>query len=212
VYYAKNINFGEITTFDIYKNGDKLGELKMQIIGRHNIENFVGAFALLYENEILNFAEIASGISSFKEVTRRLDVINTNQKIKIYEGFGSSYEKCRAAIEAIKDHFPQNKLKVIFEPYSFSWRRRVYLSYYENMFDGADLVYICDVKKDDPNDHDTLLFSEILSESQKNINAKELLSAEQVKDEAEPGDIFLLLTSGSLQGMLEKIKTEIDTL
>jgi UDP-N-acetylmuramate: L-alanyl-gamma-D-glutamyl-meso-diaminopimelate ligase len=40
------------------------------------------------------------------------------------EGFGSSYEKARSAIAAMKQHFPDRRLIVVFEPHTFSWRNR----------------------------------------------------------------------------------------
>lgn len=209
-YHAKNINFDEITTFDIYKNNDKLGEMKMRVIGRHNIENFVGAFAMLYENNILTFVEIADGVSKFVEIDRRLNIINKNPKIKIYEGFGSSYEKCKSAIEAIRDHFPDNRLQIIFEPHTFSWREKSYIGYYKDLFDGADIVYMCDPKKDTPDNDKNLLFSDILKEVQKHHRAEKLEDIQSVAKDAKDGDIFLILTSGSIDGRMPEIVREID--
>ena len=58
------------------------------------------------------------------------------------EGFGSSYEKARSAIEAMLLHYPARPLVVVFEPHTFSWRSRDALSWYDTVFEGASRVLI----------------------------------------------------------------------
>ena len=54
----------------------------------------------------------------------RLDRLTTRSAVPIIEGFGSSYEKARSAIEAMLLHYPDRPLTVVFEPHTFSWRNR----------------------------------------------------------------------------------------
>src|SRR5204862_90953 len=56
------------------------------------------------------------------------------------EGFGSSYEKARSAIEALLLHYPHRPLTVVFEPHTFSWRSRDALPWYDTVFEGVARV------------------------------------------------------------------------
>ena len=73
---------------------------------------------------------------------RRLDKKSEKTQIPVYEDFGSSRDKAKAAIAAVKLHFPKRKLVVLFEPHTFSWRSRQALVWYDDVFVGADKVLI----------------------------------------------------------------------
>src|SRR6202035_5395715 len=60
----------------------------------------------------------------------------------MFEGFGSSYDKAKSAIAAMKKHFAQRRLLVVFEPHTFSWRNRNKLEWYDDVFSGCDRVFI----------------------------------------------------------------------
>ena len=60
----------------------------------------------------------------------------------MYEGFGSSYEKAKSAIAAVKLHYPDRRLMVVFEPHTFTWRNRDAIAAYDNVFDGAAKILI----------------------------------------------------------------------
>ena len=117
-------------------------QLTTSLLGAHNIENIVGVSAMLLEKKLLTPAELAGGIASFQGVKRRLDRKSEKTSIPIFEGFGSSYEKARSAISAIQKHFPRQRLIVVFEPHTFSWRNRGALTWYDDVFAGASKVLI----------------------------------------------------------------------
>ena len=73
-------------------------------------------------------------------MARRLDKKTSVSTLPAYEGFGSSYEKARSAIEAVQLHFPKRPLVVVFEPHTFSWRNEEAKPWYDSVFDGVSRV------------------------------------------------------------------------
>ena len=95
------IQIGEITSFDLVTPQGARIPLETQQLGLHNVENIVGAAALLMERGLIDAAALQRGAASFRGVARRLDKKTSVSRLPAYEGFGSSYEKARSAIDAM---------------------------------------------------------------------------------------------------------------
>ncbi len=141
-YFADKIEIGETTRFVLCMPGGGRVALSTQLLGLHNIENIVGAAALLLELGLITAEELAEVAPKFRGVARRLDKKTLVSRAPAYEGFGSSYEKARSAIEAMQLHFPTRPLVVVFEPHTFSWRSREGLAWYDSVFEGVDRVLL----------------------------------------------------------------------
>lgn len=207
---AKNISYGETTTFSLFHHEQKVADLSTTLLGRHNVENIVGVSALLLSQNLITPSALAAGVRSFKALTRRLDLKSTRTALKIYEGFGSSYTKARAAIDALKLHFPEQRLLVVFEPHTFSWRNRAYLSYYDTAFAGAAHIFIYKPPLHGAATHDQLTLSEIVLQIKKSgANATGFETADLglrlIMSKWKLEDIILLLTSGDLGGLIKNL-------
>lgn len=141
-YYARDIRFGMTTRFDVVARGQAFGTFTTQMLGAHNVQNLIGAAAFLLERQLLTPAHIASAFAAFEGVKRRMDRVTLTSRVPVYEGFGSSLDKAKSAIEAMKLHFPDRKLAVVFEPHTFSWRSRASSGWYADVFAGCDLVAV----------------------------------------------------------------------
>jgi len=139
-WHARNIVYGEITTFDIYKGEEKILSSSTQLLGTYNIQNIIGVVALLIENNLLEPGAISRVLPEFSGVHGRLDKVNNNPVT--YEAYGSSYTKAKSAIQAMKLHFPNKKLRIIFEPHTFTWRDPSQRDNYKNVFDDAESVIL----------------------------------------------------------------------
>lgn len=202
-YHASNIVWGKKTTFEI-------GDLAIEtiLLGEHNIQNIVGVVALLLTRNLATPAQISEGVRTFKGVTRRLDLKSEKTSIPIYEGFGSSYEKLHAAIAAMKLHFPQRRLVVVFEPHTFSWRNRESLPWYDTAFKGVSEVYIFEPPQDGKDNQ--LSLSEMVERVQKSgvtsfgaHTGEELLETLSVSLQAS--DVVLLSSSGAMGGLVASL-------
>ena len=141
-YSAEAIEIGETTRFELVTPSDGRISLATGLLGRHNLENIIGAAALLLETGRIDAEALQRGIASFRGVERRLDKKTRRSRVPAYEGFGSSYEKARSAIEAILLHFAGRPAVVVFEPHTFSWREPAALDWYDSVFAGVSRVLL----------------------------------------------------------------------
>ncbi|WP_306253238.1 UDP-N-acetylmuramate--L-alanine ligase [Parvularcula sp. IMCC14364] len=206
---AKKIQPGSITTFELMQGDKSLGTVQTTLLGRHNVQNIVGAAAWLIGKKILTFSEFSSAISAFTGLDRRLDLKSEKTRLPIYEGFGSSYEKARAAITAVAEHYAGRDLVVLFEPHTFSWRNRARLDQYRDVFNGAQRVYLYQPPTQGADTHDQLTLSEILVETaahHPDVRTFDSSNWREMIANADPArQVFLILSSGAFDGLLQKI-------
>lgn len=209
-WYAKNIKLNEISTFGLVHKGEVAANLSTTLLGMHNVENIVGVSALLLTLQLATPAELARAASTFKTLHRRLDKKSERTKIPIYEGFGSSYAKARAAIEAMRLHFRGRRLVVLFEPHTFSWRSEAGLPWYDSVFEGVDKVYVYKPPVHGKDTHAQIDLPRIVERIEKSgtpvvafdepAEGLRAIEADINKDSA-----VLILSSGGMGGMITSL-------
>jgi UDP-N-acetylmuramate: L-alanyl-gamma-D-glutamyl-meso-diaminopimelate ligase len=207
---AADVRWCEKTRFSLVRHGSRLAEVETSQLGEHNVQNIVGVGAFLLTRGLVTPAQFADAIVTFRGIRRRLDRKSEKTSIPIFEGFGSSYEKARSAIAAIKRHFPARRLIVLFEPHTFSWRNRDALVWYDSVFDGADRVFIYEPAAQGAATHAQLTHGEIVARvahagldvtAISDPKAAQLDFAKLLRAD----DVVLMLTSGGLGGLIEAI-------
>ncbi len=179
----------------------------------HNIQNILGVTALILEKNLLSFEEIKKGVANFEAVEGRLNQIQTKSGFKIYEGFGSSVDKATSAIDAIAQHFPTKKIKIIFEPHTFSWRNKEAIHWYDTVFKKADLVYVYEPPSHGAHTITQLSQTEIIERIKSSgVDAQAIGSSDTdkiIQDTDTENDIILTLTSGDLGNLPKMIAEKI---
>jgi UDP-N-acetylmuramate: L-alanyl-gamma-D-glutamyl-meso-diaminopimelate ligase len=198
------------TTFDLMHSGGKVVTLSTQLLGAHNIENIVGISAMLLEKNLLTPNELADSVKTFEGVKRRMEYLSPHSSVAVFEGFGSSYEKAKSAMAAMKLHFPTQRLVVVFEPHTFSWRNRQALPQYDDVFLGADKVYIYEPAVQGANTHAQVSQDEIVARvAATGLNTEAIGggpgAVKVIGDGLEQNDAVLLLTSGDLGGLIQSL-------
>jgi UDP-N-acetylmuramate: L-alanyl-gamma-D-glutamyl-meso-diaminopimelate ligase len=200
---AERVHYGEHTVFDLIQNGHMLGQIETPLLGTHNVENIVGAAAYFLSRKLISFEQVKSAVRDFKGVRRRLDNMTPNSSVPVFEGFGSSYEKASAAIDAIRLHFPTRPLVIVFEPHTFGWRNRANLTWYDDVFSGAATVFVAPPAEQGAATHAQLSHEEILSRI--GDKATSYGGPEAVLDSLTGNEVVLVLTSGDLGGTLSAL-------
>jgi UDP-N-acetylmuramate: L-alanyl-gamma-D-glutamyl-meso-diaminopimelate ligase len=230
-YFARDLNYGNITNFDLYRNIEGEEEfilnLETSLLGRHNVQNIIGVCTMILEKyEDVDLVKLEEAIKNFKGIRRRLDLLNEGKSIRVYEGFGSSYEKARAAIEAILLHFPQKNLNIIFEPHTFSWRNIDAVAWYDTVFAEARRVFVYHPPSHGAATHTQLTQDQIIERlvnskvGNKNINQSQEIyklidggdiDSQFIKSKLDKeNDIVLILSSGDLGGIIKILPSIVD--
>jgi UDP-N-acetylmuramate: L-alanyl-gamma-D-glutamyl-meso-diaminopimelate ligase len=214
-YWADRIEIGEATHFDLVTPSGQRIALRTELLGLHNIENIVGAAALLLERGAVDARAVQAAAARFRGVARRLDKKTHRSRIPAYEGFGSSYEKARSAIDAIRLHFPQRSAVVVFEPHTFSWRNAGALAWYDHVFEGVARVLVLAPPAHGAAGHAQLTQDEILSRIRAAgvaasgvANAGEALA--DLGGSLMGDEVVLLLSSGPLDGLAASLPAMLD--
>ncbi|HEV7121509.1 MAG TPA: Mur ligase family protein [Candidatus Paceibacterota bacterium] len=212
IYRASEITYGERTTFTLLKDEHAIATLETGLLGRHNVEDIVAASAYVLARALATPEAVAAAIADFPGVRRRLDNIAPASAVPVFEGFGSSFEKARAAIDAIRLHFASRQLAIMFEPHTFGWRNRANLPWYDSVFEGASVVFLAAPALQGADTHDQLSYDEIAQRIQDAGIRVEDYDAEDVDSvvaKLAETDVVLLLTSGDFEGTLESLAQKI---
>ncbi|HEY5107894.1 MAG TPA: Mur ligase family protein [Caulobacteraceae bacterium] len=214
-YFAEAVRIGEVTRFDLVIPGGERLALETQLLGLHNIENIVGAAALLLERGEITPEALSAGVAGFRGLARRLDKKTTASSVPVYEGFGSSYEKARSAIEAIALHFPGRPAVVVFEPHTFSWRSPASLAWYDTVFEGVSQVLLLPPPGHGAETSQQLSQAQILARIEAaGVRAQALENGQAVTDQLcvslRGDEVVLLLSSGPLDGLAASLPPMLD--
>jgi len=206
----ENITWGQRTTFSLYEDDVHVLDGETSLLGEHNLENIAGVAAFLFSQNLVTKEQFTSAIASFRGIHRRLDKKSEYTTVPVYEGFGSSYEKARSAIEAMNLHFPKKRLVVIFEPHTFSWRNRDAISWYDTVFEGASKIFIYEPATQGAGTHKQLTQREIVARTAEAgfdvMPISEPKAAiELLKHEITENDAVLLLSSGPMDGLIDSV-------
>lgn len=213
-YYAENIKYGMVSTFDLVSKGKKIVTLKTKLLGKHNIENIAGAAALLLQNKKMSPKIFTEAVNSFHGIVNRIELKTKNSKVPVYSGFGSSYEKTKSIFDTLRLHFPERRIIAIFEPHAFSWRNRKFLKWYKDVFDGVEKVIMLPATGHGKVAKDQLTTNEVWKEAKKyrdihTIN-NEKEGLEIIQKTVKEGDVVALVSSGLLFGLSESVPKLIE--
>ncbi len=214
-YHADDVRIGEITRFDLVTPAGERIALETELLGLHNIENIVGAAALLLERGEVDADALQRGVRRFRGVARRLDKKTRVSRVPVYEGFGSSYEKARSAIEAIALHFPDRPAVVVFEPHTFSWRNSASLAWYDTVFQGVSRVLLLPPPAHGASSHEQLTQQSILERLRAaDVQADGFASGSDILAELDRSlsgnEVVLLLSSGPMDGLAQSLPPRLE--
>lgn len=134
---------GERGAYEIYRQGEKLGDLKLNIPGIHNALN---ATAALVAGLVagFDFDVCARGLLHFGGVDRRFHFKGEVNGIKVYDDYGHHPTEVRAVLQAFKEKFPTEKITVLFQPHRYSRTQHCWTDFL-NCFSMADEVLLLDI-------------------------------------------------------------------
>ena len=184
------------TIFEVYYRGKRLGRVKLNVPGRHNVLNALGAIAVSLEVGI-PFTQIAEKLEEFRNAKRRMELKGTHGGITFIDDYGHHPTEIEASYRAIREAFPNRRLVVLFQPHRFT-RTKALWKEFVRVLKGIENLYICDVYPagEEPIEGIT---SERLAEECGALYCGSLKEAVEVlRRELRPGDVLLTLGAGDV--------------
>ncbi|MEE0775704.1 MAG: UDP-N-acetylmuramate--L-alanine ligase [Bacillota bacterium] len=198
---ARNLRFsGRSSDAEVYYRGEKVADLHLNIPGRHNISNALGAMYAAYLAGI-PFADSTRALERFTGMGRRFEVIYEDDDVMVVDDYAHHPTEVKATIEAGRNCGPK-RVMAVFQPHRYS---RVLDHYVEfgSSFGDADVIVINEIYSawEDPIKGVT---SQIIVDEleKKGLHPIYIKSSEALMDylkaNVQKGDLVLMMGAGDI--------------
>lgn len=130
------------TTFMVVRGSKDLGEVTIQVPGKHNVQNALAAISVGLELNI-PFARIKSGIERFTGVYRRWEKKGEVKGITVYDDYAHHPTECKATLSGAKSGW-RRRVVCVFQPHLYTRTR----DFYEEFGKGfllSDVLVVTDI-------------------------------------------------------------------
>jgi UDP-N-acetylmuramate--alanine ligase len=131
-----------VSRFLVVREGQDLGEIELQIPGKHNVQNALAAIAVGLELTV-PFEKVKAGIEKFTGVFRRWEVKAELDGITVIDDYAHHPTEIRATLAGAKAGWRRRVIGV-FQPHLYS-RTRDFYDDFGRAFFNADVLVVTDV-------------------------------------------------------------------
>ena len=198
--------------FEPSYGGRSEGELRLSLVGRHNVMNALAVYAMGRELGISQDV-LRNALASFAGVKRRQEVKGEAAGITVIDDFAHHPTAVKETIEAVQRAYPGRRLWAVFEPRSHTSRRRIFQREFCQTLGLANRVVVAALYRPEKiPEQDRLSVAELVREINQGWGDNRAVYIERadeislyVRAEAKPGDIVLVMSNGAFNGVQEKI-------
>lgn len=193
--------------FDI-KFFDKIfKDVKINLIGNHNVLNALAVFGLCYQLGI-DVNVIKAVFENFKGVSRRLDKILESQRTIFFDDYAHHPTEISNTLASLRKVVKERKMTCIFQPHRYS-RVNDLLHEFSLAFNEVDELIITDIyaasEKPLNNINEKILVEEI---KKREIDVKHIpdeFLEEYILKNVKPFDVVIALGAGDISSKIRKI-------
>lgn len=132
-----------LTTFDFEVAHLNVGQVRLHVIGKHNIKN---AMAALIASEIVGvmFNQSTAALETFKSTGRRFEIRGEVNGVIVVDDYAHHPTAIKTTLEGAKVRYPQHQVWAVWQPHTYS-RTQALLDDYITAFASADAVLVTDI-------------------------------------------------------------------
>jgi UDP-N-acetylmuramate: L-alanyl-gamma-D-glutamyl-meso-diaminopimelate ligase len=196
--------------FTVIADGRDEGRVTLPLLGEYNVRNALGVWTIGRHLGI-DADAIAKALSGYRNVKRRLELIGEWDDILLYDDFAHHPTAVGETLKAVRQLYPERRIRAIFEPRSNTTRRRVFQNELAEAFGAADDVILAQVDRldelapDERLDPDQLA-SDIASGGR---TARFLPDVDAILDHVgsslEKGDVIVVMSNGGFGGIVRRL-------
>ncbi|NLI99317.1 UDP-N-acetylmuramate--L-alanine ligase [bacterium] len=187
----------------VMKFDEKLFEFELNLPGEHNVQNAIAAIAVGRELGVSPMV-MKEALSRFRGVRRRMEKVDELDGITFIDDYGHHPTEIAATIKALRGVFPQQPLKVLFQPHRYTRTKHLH-KLFGPAFTETDEVVLTDIYKASERPIPGVS-SELIEQSIKKAAPKvsvQVMSdrkkiVEYFSQTLNPGDVFLTLGAGDV--------------
>jgi UDP-N-acetylmuramate: L-alanyl-gamma-D-glutamyl-meso-diaminopimelate ligase len=211
-WWAENLEVGKSgrVAFDVYLNGERFERFESLLVGRHNVDNCVAAIAVCHARG-LSVKDIQRGVASFAGVRRRQELRGIAGGVTVLDDYAHHPTAVRETLKALRRRFPKRRLIAVYEPRSATSRRKTFQAEFADAFAHADEVIVGKlfdpgrIPPEDRFDPEKLALDLHRSGTKAAYVPEVDAIVKQLAESAAPGDVVCVLSSGSFDGLHDKL-------
>ena len=199
---AVDLHFeGRHSYFSVERAGEVLGQVTLQIPGRHYVLDALVALAAGLRLGF-GFDEFAAGLGSFTGTRRRMEFKGEAAGVRVYDSYAHHPNEILGDLQAGRSLAGEGRLVVAFQPHLVS-RTRIFGAEMGRALSAADEVVVLDVyvarEQPDPDVTGALVAShvDLPRERVQHVSDWDAV-ARTLVDLAHPGDLVLTLGAGDI--------------
>ncbi len=129
------------TRFAVYKQNEYIGEFSLQVPGKHNVLNALGAMAAAHCCG-MDLQSMQEGLRFFNGVKRRFEIVGETDNIMVVDDYAHHPTEIKATLEAARQS--GKRIICVFQPHRFT-RTNFLWSEFLEAFHGADILLLDDI-------------------------------------------------------------------
>lgn len=214
---ARNlITTPEETRFTVVCAGAEYATFRTPLAGNFNVRNCLAVIATAHTLG-LDRQLVAEALATFKSVKRRMQVRGVVNDIVVVDDFAHHPTAIRETLLAARQKYPTRRLVAVFEPRSWTTRKRIFQDDYPQAFAPADYVIV------------TPIFESFRLAADEQLSVPQVIAdlraagkeafeiggadSEQSADaivahlapELRPGDVVMIMSNGGFGGIHQKL-------
>lgn len=130
------------SAFRVFRRGEELGEVRLEIPGLHNVYNAMAAIALAHSLGV-DFPSIAGALASFRGVRRRYQSVGEVGGVRIVDDYAHHPSEVISTLQAAALE-REGRLVCLFQPHRYSRTAALWRDF-GRAFSHADLLILTDV-------------------------------------------------------------------
>ena len=206
---ARDFAFAEFrSSSELFLKGRRLGTMKLQVPGMHNILNAMAAASVGLDLG-MEPATILAALEGYTGTGRRFELRKTVRDIMIIEDYAHHPTEVKATLEAAKRGWPR-RVVAVFQPHRYT-RLSKLMGQFATSFNQADVLVVTEIYPagEDPIPGVTgrALFEEVRQYGHKNVlyegDAKKL--PELLAKIAAPNDMVIVLGAGNVNRIIPEL-------
>jgi UDP-N-acetylmuramate--alanine ligase len=203
----KTLDWGH--RFDWYKKGERLGEITVNIPGRHNVLNALAASAVGLELGLAPTV-ISEGIAGLKGVGRRFELKGQAGGMDFLDDYGHHPSEVRATLATLAECYPDRRKIVLFQPHRHTRTKELFDEFVKS-FNLVENLFLADIYSAGERPFEGLdsevLAKAIASHGHRGVEylGEISLMANKLKDRLRPGDVVMTLGAGNIWQVGEEL-------
>ncbi|MDP6606382.1 MAG: UDP-N-acetylmuramate--L-alanine ligase [Dehalococcoidia bacterium] len=191
--------------------GAELGAVSLQVPGRHNVANALGAMALAMRAGV-DFNRAARAAEEFSGVARRFDTVGEAAGVTVIDEYAHHPTEVRVNISAARQRFAGRRLVACFQPHTYS-RTKYLLDGWRDCFEGLDVLYLLRTYAARETEEAGLdaraLAAEITTPSPEYVDSfKE--AVDRITPQLAEGDVFLTIGAGDVTELAPMVLARLE--